>query len=145
MVGVWKPDEMKLLPGCPECLRWFRSKASDETFRDTLFVYQHMKSGKFMLGRWLREYHVFLPVMELGLTPVLNDEIVGKFLSIVHPAREQTAGAAMKQAASNQSRQDEEHDAENREIRAEILRDEYGIKADDRHGGIFLPAGLLAG
>ena len=143
MVGVWNAECMKLLPGCPECLHWFRSKSSDETFRATLFVYQHMTSKKFMLGRWLREHHVFLPVMELGAEPKLTEEIVAKFLSIVRPAPEQTAAVALKEASDNQQRQDEDHDAENREIRAQLLRDECGIKTDDRDGRVFVPAHLL--
>lgn len=145
MVGVWDPNRMQLIQGTPECLRWFRKNATDKTFGECLFLYRVIHKNLFMLGRWLAERSVFLPVMEIGPEPVLNDEVVARYLSIVRPRPEQTAQVALKQAADNQSRMDEDFRNERAEIKAKLLRDECGIKADPDDGSIFLPADVLAG
>jgi hypothetical protein len=145
MVGVWDPNRMQLVPGTPECLRWFRKNATNKTFGECLFLYRVIHKNLFMLGRWLAEYKVFLPVMEIGAAPVLNDDVVAEYLAIVRPRPEQTARVAIRQAADNQSRMDEDLRNERADIKAKLLRDECGIKADPEDGSIFLPPDVLAG
>jgi hypothetical protein len=115
-------------------------------FRDTLFLYQHMRTETFILARWLNEHHVFLPLLDLGAEPYLNDEIVAKFLAIVHPAPEQTAEVALQRAADNERRQAEALDNERKEVRAQMLRDECKIKVKrgDVDGTVFAPTGALS-
>ena len=127
-----------------ECLKVFRSRTNDPVLLATLFVYEHMQTGKFILARWIGE-PVFLPILELGDTPHLTEEALLRFRQYCHPQAQETAAAAVKQAADNQQRLDEDLDHERREQQARLLRDEAGVKVDDRDGRVFLPAGVLAG
>jgi hypothetical protein len=146
MAGVYDPKVIAILAGVPECLRWFRNNCgADQVLRDSLFIYRHTQSGNFMLARWLMYRSVFLPILELGDAPVLSDQAVVAFRFYVHPDPERTAEAALKQAADNQERGDEEFDAQREENRARMLQDECGIKVRHTDGGVFAPTSILGG
>jgi len=144
MAGVWDSNLMQYCDN-PGCLAWFKSQAPESALRESMFVYKHLRTNTFMLARWLREWHVFYPVMEIGETPVLNDAVVAKFRSIFYPEAAQTAEVALKQASDNQRRDTEDFHAERREIRAKVLRDAHGIRVRHEDGRVFAPAGLLGG
>src|SRR5512136_1036746 len=117
MAGVWDPNQMQLCEN-PGCMAFFRSRAPDDTLRDTMFIYRHMKTMKYLLARWLMEKSVFLPILELGDKPVLTEEIVAQFIQYCHPEGQKTAVEALREASDNQIRQCEESDDENRRNQA---------------------------
>ena len=145
MAGVWDPSCMKLMPKGVGCLDSFRAKACDDVLRATLFVYQHMKSGKYMLARWLMEHHVFLPILELGDEPLVSEDAMTRFRQYCYPQARESMTVAVQQAADNQRKLDEELEHDRRESRAKILRDENGIAVPDTDGRVFLPPGVLGG
>jgi len=144
MAGFWDDQCMKRHSDNLECLNVFRSRTNDPVLRSTLFVYEHMQTGKFILARWIGE-PVFLPILDLGDTPRITEEALLRFRQYCHPQAQETAAVALRQAADNQQRLDEDLDHERREQQARLLRDEAGVKVDDSDGRVFLPAGVLAG
>lgn len=142
MAGVFRDDEMQIIEH-PGCLDYFKSHASDTVLQDSLFVYRHLKSLKFMLARWIGQ-PVFLPILELGVEPILNDEIVAAYRAYCHPGSVPSAGTALREARDNEIRESEEYEHEHREMRAKLLRDECGIKVPDRDGTAFLPVGAVS-
>ncbi len=145
MVGIWHNNSMKLHSENLECLKVFRSKTNDALLSATMFVYEHKGTGKFLLARWLAEHSVFLPILELGSTPAVTEEALLRFRQYCHPQAEETAAVALRQAADNQQRLNEDLDHERREQQAQVLREDHGLKVDDTDGRVFLPPGVLAG
>jgi len=142
MAGVFRDDEMQIIEH-PGCLDYFRSHAPNEDLRTNLFVYRHMKSLKFMLARWIGG-SVFLPILELGSAPVLNDEIVATYRAYCHPNSVKSPVEALREARDNEIHQSEEYEHEHRETHAKLLRDECGIKVPDHDGTAFLPVGAVS-
>ena len=141
MIGVYNDNDYKLIPN-PACLHFFKSKAPDESMKTNLFVYQVVESGKFMLAKWIGG-DVFFPVLELGLEPLLDDDIVDKFFRYCHPQSAMTIREGLKQAKDNQQQNNEELQDDKRTMRAKILRDEFHIKVPDEDGTCYLPIGLV--
>ena len=139
--GVWNDNTMKLMPN-PGCLHFFKSKAPDENMRTNLFVYQHMETNKFMLAQWLGG-DVFIPILEMGDEPLLDDEIVANYMAYCYPNSRQDLVQGLRDAKNNQRRLDEDFQQNNREERARDLRDNYGYKMPDQDGCAFLPPELV--
>jgi hypothetical protein len=142
MVGVFDPNRMKLFPGAG-CLQYFRSHAPNDDIRKGLFVYRHMDTEKFMLAWWIGQ-SVFIPILELGAEPVLNDEVVKRYRQYCHPQDAEQAEAALKKAHDNEISLVEEMEYKARETRAQMLRDYAGIKGLPEDGTIHLPEEVLA-
>ena len=140
--GVFNDDKMKLIPN-PACLQYFKSKAPDENMRTNLFVYQHMESKNFMLGSWVGG-DIFMPILELGKEPLLNDDVVAAYTRYCHPESAQDLTEGLREAKSNQRRLDEDFQYNNRTERARQVRDELGIRVRDEDGCAFLPPGMFA-
>lgn len=141
MAGVWDPNQMQMCEN-PGCLAFFKSHAPDATLRDTLFVYRHMKTLKYMLARWIGE-PIFLPILELGAEPILTDDIVLRYRQYCHPELGKSVKEAIREAQDNQIRQCEESDDENRRNQARCMRDDFGIKVPDTDGRAYLPASVV--
>jgi hypothetical protein len=141
MVGVFDDKQMKLIPN-PACLHFFKSKAPDDQLRDNLFVYQHQETKKFIVAKWIGG-DVFLPVVDLGLEPTLDDEIVQQYFVYCHPQAAMTIRQGLKQAKDNQQASSEDLEYEQRIMRAKILQDEFHIKVSDEDGTCYLPTGLV--
>ncbi len=141
MAGVFNDKEMKLIPN-PACLHFFKSKSPDPDLTTNLFVYQHMKTNKFLLARWIG-MNVFLPIVDLGLEPTLDDDIVASYFVYCHPQAAASIEEKLKQAKDYQNKNREELEDDKRTMRAKILRDEFNIKVPDEDGTCYLPPGLV--
>ncbi len=95
-----------------------------------------------MVARWI-SMNTFIAILELGLEPTLDDEIVFSYLQYCFPKSTKSDVLAMKEANDNQIRQDEELEHEHRTSRAKILRDEFHIKVPDEDGTAHLPPALV--
>lgn len=141
MVGVFNDNQMKLIQN-PACLHFFKSKAPDDDLKANLFIYQHQETKKFMLARWLGG-DVFIPILDLGLEPTLDDAIVDQYFKYCHPQAAKTIGQGLRQAQDNQQSLNEDLENEKRTMRARILRDEFHIKVPDHDGTCYLPTELV--
>ena len=139
--GLWSDKKYKLIPN-PGCLHFFKSKAPDEDLKINVFVYLNMKTNKFMVARWI-SMNMFIAILELGLEPTLDDDIVDSYLQYCYPKSTRSNRAAMKEAHDNQIEQEEELEYEHRTSRAKILRDEFHVKVPDEDGCAHLPAALV--
>ena len=95
-----------------------------------------------MLARWIGQ-NVFLVILELGLEPTLDDEIVESYFTYCHPQAAKSIKDGLKTAKDNQVKNREELEDDKRTMRAKILRDEFHIKVPDEDGACYLPPGLV--
>jgi hypothetical protein len=147
MAGFFRDHMMELIPGDPEALRWFKSRTNDRALRDSLFLYKHHATGKFMLGRWITQRGVFSPLLDLGtdLFAGFSDQVRDDYLKLLHPETKLTVAQALQQAKSNQEAQVEKDSKGSIERRNRLLRDECHVKAVPDTGVVFLPTNVLQG
>jgi hypothetical protein len=146
MFAYYDAQSMELIPGEPECLKWFKSKSPTEEARKALFLYRSQATGKFMLGAWVMVRGIFNPLLEIGSAlSDFNQKTISTYLSIMYPQHQQTMQDGLRKAADNHKNAAENFDAERIENRARLLRNEFGIPARRADGTVLLPPEVLAG
>jgi hypothetical protein len=140
MTGVFNPAEMRMIPN-PGCLHYFKSRAPD-TFKTDLFVYQHMRTKKFLLARWFADT-VFDVILELADDLQLNDDIVTQYRNFCHPQSAPSLVKGLKEARNNHLQAEDDYEYEKRSIRAKLMRDEFGIKMPEDDGCVYLPPAIF--